>query len=154
MDFVAGFFACRTRIRGSSRSWLGTSSLRLARRVGRLGLPQSRMARLWLGRLVWTDHLHRLLPPALYLLQLLSAELLLAKLGLGVRLSEEESEMRLYKLNGSFFVAPAIIRETGKLVFVRGTVVQDEDIVASYSGIIRKLPPRDLPGLKSGPTEG
>ncbi|WP_435417471.1 PaaI family thioesterase [Parerythrobacter aurantius] len=47
-----------------------------------------------------------------------------------------------------------IMRETGKLVFVRGTVVQDEDIVASYSGIIRKLPLRDLPGLNSGPTEG
>ena len=47
-----------------------------------------------------------------------------------------------------------IMRETGKLVFVRGTVVQDDDIVASYSGIIRKLPPRDLPGLKSAPTEG
>ena len=39
---------------------------------------------------------------------------MLAKLGLGVRLSEEESEMQLYKLNGSFFVASAIIHETGK----------------------------------------
>lgn len=47
-----------------------------------------------------------------------------------------------------------IMRETGKLVFVRGTVVQESDIVASYSGIVRKLPPRDLPGLASGPTEG
>jgi acyl-coenzyme A thioesterase PaaI-like protein len=47
-----------------------------------------------------------------------------------------------------------IMRETGRLVFVRGTVVQDDDIVASYSGIIRKLPQRDLPGLKSGPAEG
>ncbi len=32
-----------------------------------------------------------------------------------------------------------IIRETGKLVFVRGEVVQDEDRVAAYSGIIRKF---------------
>ncbi|MEL6529572.1 MAG: PaaI family thioesterase [Pseudomonadota bacterium] len=32
-----------------------------------------------------------------------------------------------------------IMRETGKLVFVRGEVVQDDDLVASYSGIIRKF---------------
>lgn len=32
-----------------------------------------------------------------------------------------------------------IMRETGKLVFVRGEVVQDEDRVAAYSGIIRKF---------------
>ncbi len=35
-----------------------------------------------------------------------------------------------------------IMRETGKLVFVRGEVVQDEDRVAAYSGIIRKFVPR------------
>ena len=35
-----------------------------------------------------------------------------------------------------------IMRETGKLVFVRGTVEQDDNIVASYSGIVRKFPPR------------
>ena len=35
-----------------------------------------------------------------------------------------------------------IMRETGKLVFVRGTVEQDDSIVASYSGIVRKFPPR------------
>ena len=35
-----------------------------------------------------------------------------------------------------------IMRETGKLVFVRGEVVQDEDRVAAFSGIIRKFPPR------------
>lgn len=35
-----------------------------------------------------------------------------------------------------------IIRETGKLVFVRGTVEQEEDIVASFSGIVRKMAPR------------
>lgn len=35
-----------------------------------------------------------------------------------------------------------IIRETGKLVFVRGEVVQDDDRVAAYSGIIRKFLPR------------
>ncbi len=32
-----------------------------------------------------------------------------------------------------------IVKETGKLIFCRGTVVQDEDIVASFSGILRKL---------------
>nr|WP_281501170.1 PaaI family thioesterase [Erythrobacter sp. F6033] len=32
-----------------------------------------------------------------------------------------------------------IMRETGKLVFVRGEVVQDDDPVAAYSGIIRKF---------------
>ena len=36
-----------------------------------------------------------------------------------------------------------IMRETGKLVFVRGEVVQDEDRVAAYSGIIRKFVTRD-----------
>ncbi|MEM9084683.1 MAG: PaaI family thioesterase [Pseudomonadota bacterium] len=35
-----------------------------------------------------------------------------------------------------------IVRETGKLVFVRGEVVQEEDVVAAYSGIIRKFVPR------------
>ena len=32
-----------------------------------------------------------------------------------------------------------IMRETGRLVFVRGEVVQDEDRIAAYSGIIRKF---------------
>ncbi|EAQ30314.1 Thioesterase superfamily protein [Erythrobacter sp. NAP1] len=35
-----------------------------------------------------------------------------------------------------------IVRETGKLVFVRGQVMQDDDVVASYSGIVRKMKPR------------
>lgn len=35
-----------------------------------------------------------------------------------------------------------IVRETGKLVFVRGDVVQDDDVVAAFSGIIRKFVPR------------
>lgn len=35
-----------------------------------------------------------------------------------------------------------IVRETGKLVFVRGQVVQEDDLVASFSGIIRKFVPR------------
>ena len=32
-----------------------------------------------------------------------------------------------------------IMRETGKLVFVRGTVVQEDDTVAAFSGIVRKF---------------
>ena len=35
-----------------------------------------------------------------------------------------------------------IMRETGKLVFVRGVVEQENDRVAAYSGIVRKFPPR------------
>jgi len=35
-----------------------------------------------------------------------------------------------------------IVRETGKLVFIRGMVVQDADTVASFSGIVRKMQPR------------
>ncbi len=35
-----------------------------------------------------------------------------------------------------------IMRETGKLVFVRGEVLQDDDKVAAYSGIIRKFAAR------------
>ena len=35
-----------------------------------------------------------------------------------------------------------IVKETGKLVFVRGDVVQEDDRVAAFSGIIRKFPPR------------
>ena len=35
-----------------------------------------------------------------------------------------------------------IVRETGKLVFVRGDVVQDSDAVAAFSGIVRKMQPR------------
>ncbi len=32
-----------------------------------------------------------------------------------------------------------IVRETGSLVFVRGTVEQEEHIVASFSGIVKKM---------------
>ncbi len=32
-----------------------------------------------------------------------------------------------------------IVRETGKLVFVRGQVVQGDNVVASHSGIVRKF---------------
>ncbi|MGN6498622.1 MAG: PaaI family thioesterase [Tsuneonella sp.] len=35
-----------------------------------------------------------------------------------------------------------IVRETGKLVFVRGEVVQDDNTVAAFSGIVRKMQPR------------
>ena len=35
-----------------------------------------------------------------------------------------------------------IVRETGKLVFVRGTVEQGDDTVAAFSGILRKMQPR------------
>ena len=35
-----------------------------------------------------------------------------------------------------------IVRETGKLAFIRGDVVQDGDKVAAFSGIIRKFTPR------------
>ena len=35
-----------------------------------------------------------------------------------------------------------IVRETGSLVFVRGTVEQGSHVVASYSGIVRKMHPR------------
>ncbi|MCX9147655.1 PaaI family thioesterase [Erythrobacter sp. WG] len=35
-----------------------------------------------------------------------------------------------------------IVRETGKLVFVRGMVVQEDETVASFSGIVRKMLPR------------
>lgn len=35
-----------------------------------------------------------------------------------------------------------IVRETGKLVFVRGLVEQDSDVVASFSGIVRKMQSR------------
>ncbi len=32
-----------------------------------------------------------------------------------------------------------IVRETGRMLFVRGQAVQGEDVIASYSGIVRKL---------------
>lgn len=35
-----------------------------------------------------------------------------------------------------------IVRETGRLVFVRGTVEQEDEVVASFSGIVRKMQPR------------
>ena len=34
-----------------------------------------------------------------------------------------------------------IVRETGRMLFVRGQAVQGERIVASYSGIVRKMKP-------------
>ena len=39
----------------------------------------------------------------------------------------------------AFDAVTEIVRETGKLVFIRGTIEQDTDIVASFSGIIRKM---------------
>lgn len=35
-----------------------------------------------------------------------------------------------------------IVRETGRMLFVRGQVVQGDTIVASYSGIVRKMKAR------------
>ena len=35
-----------------------------------------------------------------------------------------------------------IVRETGRMVFMRGQVVQEDHLVASFSGIIRKLASR------------
>ena len=35
-----------------------------------------------------------------------------------------------------------IVRETGRMLFVRGQAVQEETVVASYSGIVRKMKPR------------
>ncbi len=35
-----------------------------------------------------------------------------------------------------------IMRETGKLAFIRGTVVQEDETVAAFSGIVRKFTPR------------
>ncbi|MHA7818463.1 MAG: PaaI family thioesterase [Erythrobacter sp.] len=37
-----------------------------------------------------------------------------------------------------------IVRETGRLVFIRGQVLQGEDVVASHSGIVRKMMPRPV----------
>ena len=38
-----------------------------------------------------------------------------------------------------------IVRETGSLVFVRGTVEQGDQVVASFSGIVRKMHRRPAP---------
>jgi uncharacterized protein (TIGR00369 family) len=35
-----------------------------------------------------------------------------------------------------------IVRETGKLIFCRGSVVQDSNVVAAFSAILRKVTPR------------
>lgn len=35
-----------------------------------------------------------------------------------------------------------IVRETGRMLFLRGQAVQGDDVVASYSGIVRKMKPR------------
>ncbi|AWW74889.1 thioesterase [Erythrobacter sp. KY5] len=35
-----------------------------------------------------------------------------------------------------------IVRETGRMLFLRGQVMQGDDVVASYSGIVRKMKPR------------
>ena len=32
-----------------------------------------------------------------------------------------------------------VVRETGRMVFVRGKVVQEDDLVGSFTGIIRKI---------------
>jgi len=35
-----------------------------------------------------------------------------------------------------------IVRETGRMLFVRGQAVQGDTVIASYSGIVRKMKPR------------
>lgn len=35
-----------------------------------------------------------------------------------------------------------IVRETGRMLFLRGQAVQADEVVASYSGIVRKMKPR------------
>ncbi|MCB2067494.1 MAG: PaaI family thioesterase [Erythrobacter sp.] len=35
-----------------------------------------------------------------------------------------------------------VVRETGRMVFVRGQVVQEDQLVGSFSGIMRKITPR------------
>ena len=35
-----------------------------------------------------------------------------------------------------------VTRETGRMVFTRGMIVQDDDAVASFSGILRKVTPK------------
>ena len=35
-----------------------------------------------------------------------------------------------------------VVRETGRMIFARGLVVQDDDTVASFSGIVRKPSPK------------
>ena len=35
-----------------------------------------------------------------------------------------------------------IMRETGKLIFCRGSVVQDNNVIAAFSAILRKVTPR------------
>jgi acyl-coenzyme A thioesterase PaaI-like protein len=35
-----------------------------------------------------------------------------------------------------------IVRETGKLIFCRGSIVQGDSIVSAFSGILRKVTPR------------
>ncbi|MCB2087553.1 MAG: PaaI family thioesterase [Sphingomonadaceae bacterium] len=32
-----------------------------------------------------------------------------------------------------------VVRETGRMIFARGTVVQDDNVVSSFSGILRKI---------------
>lgn len=35
-----------------------------------------------------------------------------------------------------------VLRETGKLIFCRGSVVQEEQVIAAFSAILRKVTPR------------
>ncbi len=35
-----------------------------------------------------------------------------------------------------------IVRETGRMLFLRGQCVQGDEVIASYSGIVRKMKPR------------
>ncbi|MBV7266948.1 PaaI family thioesterase [Erythrobacter ani] len=37
-----------------------------------------------------------------------------------------------------------IVRETGRMLFLRGECVQGDDVVTSYSGIVRKMKPRPV----------
>ncbi|WP_108790415.1 hotdog domain-containing protein [Erythrobacter sp. Alg231-14] len=42
-----------------------------------------------------------------------------------------------------------IVRETGRMLFLRGQCVQGDDIVASYSGIVRKMRSRNSESLST-----
>ena len=54
-----------------------------------------------------------------------------------------ELRLQIYSLILPYLDAVTeIVRETGGLVFVRGNVVQAEHVVASFSGIVKKMHPR------------
>jgi len=65
--------------------------------------------------------------------------------GMAVTLELSTQFVGAGKVNRPLDAVVELVRETGRMMFLRGMVVQEDDTVASFSGIVRKAPRKMSP---------